>query len=215
MFLSGAVASLAQGCSHTWLSEIPTAARGTIVEGDDLPLTRQQVDAIPYASLAVRMGKSAQALLILASIDDDRLEWVSHDHEILITRRGRVVRTVGLPQDLDHTEFLTPDPVGSAPKRDAAMPECLRALDIGPRVAAGVVVRSTFENAGPDDLTILGRRYRTNVWEEKNAAPDLAWEFTNAYWADAESGYVWKSIQHVAPKLPPLEMIVFRPARIA
>ena len=30
----------------------------------------------------------------------------------------------------------------------------------------------------------------------------LGWSVTNKYWLDDE-GYVWKSIQHISPKLPP------------
>lgn len=178
--------------------------------GDDLPLTRAEVDKIGYASLAVRMGRGTQALLILSGIDGDDLEWVSHEHELLVTRRGRVVRTYGLAQDVDHTEFVTVDPVEHAAALHEGPPVCVRTVDFGPDHEDGITIRSDFIAVGPDDLTILGETYRTNVWEEKSAAPDIGWEFTNAYWFDASSGYVWKSIQHTAPKIPPLEMIVFR-----
>jgi hypothetical protein len=211
MFLSGTLAALAEGCSHTWMTDAFSLGREAISGGEDLPMTRADIDRIGYASLAVRMGTGKQALLILSRIEGDDLLWVSHDRELIVTRRGRVVRTYGLPQDLDRTRFVTADPVEKSANLTEVPAECVRSVDFGPEHEDGIFVRSRFLNTGFDDLAILGRRFRTSVWEEKGAAPEIDWEFTNAYWFDSATGYVWKSIQHTAPNIPPLELIVFKP----
>lgn len=210
LFLTGAIAALAEGCGHSWVTEIPDFAHA-FVGGDDLPLTQADVDSIGYASLAVRLGKGKQALLILARYDRGDLEWVSHDREAIVTRRGRIVETSGLPQDLRTTEFLTADPVVTAGRHGTA-PECVRSVDIEPVHEDGILIRSKFAAVGFDELAVLGRKIHTAVWEEKCAAPDIGWEFTNAFWFDAATGFLWKSIQHTAPRIDPLETIVFKPA---
>lgn len=183
-----------------------------MMKGDDLHLTRADIDRIPYASIAIRVGDGPQALLVLGRYDGDKLDWISAEHEVVVTRRGRVVKTYGLPQDLSETVFLTADPVGQPSRAVAAAQSCLRTLDLEPGHHDGVVVSSRFEKIGDEAVDILGERIPAELWQERGAAAQLAWEFVNLYWIDPNSGYVWKSRQSAAPSLPPLEIIVYRRA---
>ena len=181
-------------------------------KGSDLHLTRADIDRIPYASIAIRMGDGAQALLVLGRYDGDELNWISAEHEVIVTRRGRVVKTYGLPQDLRETIFLTADPVGKPSPAMAAQQACTRTLDLEPGHHDGVIVSSRFEKIGGEEIEILGERHATELWQERGTAPLLDWEFVNQYWIDPSTGYVWKSRQMAAPSLPPLELIVYRRA---
>jgi hypothetical protein len=179
-------------------------------KGNDLPLTRADINKIPYASIAVRLGEASQALLILdANWGQDR-HWMSADHEVIVTRRGRLVQTEGLPQDVTGTIFLTADPVGGPSDGFAATQDCVRTLDFTPYHQTGVVVRSRFENGGRGDIEILGNRIATQIWQEHGEASEFAWSFVNTYWTDPDSGFVWKSVQATTPALPPLEITVYR-----
>ncbi|HXQ52380.1 MAG TPA: YjbF family lipoprotein [Stellaceae bacterium] len=179
-------------------------------KGDDLHVTRADIDRIQYACIAARMGDGPQALLVLGPNDGIDLNWISAKREVLVTRNGRVVKTYGLEQDVKATVFLTPDPVGGPSGDFAASKEFVRTLDLEPRHQDGVVVRSTFEPAGVDEIDILGARLRTELWQERGAAPEIDWTFVNQYWIDPGSGYVWKSRQVAAPLLPPIEIIIYR-----
>jgi len=199
-------------CGDTWLKSVTYATRTYLMKGADLHLTRADIDRIPYASIAVRLGDGPQALLILARFDGDDLHWISAENEVIVTRRGRVVETYGLPVNLKQTTFLTGDPVGRPLSALEATTECMRTIDLEPRHIDGVLVRSRFASDGADDLTILGDHKATSLWTEANAASELDWEFKNQYWIDARSGYVWKSRQYLSPRLPALEIIVYKPA---
>jgi hypothetical protein len=180
------------------------------MKGSDLPLTRADIDKIPYASIAVRLGEGSQALLILdANWGDDR-HWVSADHEVIVTRHGRLVQTEGLPQDVKGTIFFSADPVGGPSNGFAPGQECVRSLDFGPYHQAGVLVRSRFENGGPEQIDILGNPVTTEIWQERCQAKEFEWSFVNRYWIEPGSGFVWKSVQATTPALPPLEITVFR-----
>jgi hypothetical protein len=216
LFLLGAATASCSACVKSYLTdEAPSFVRTYLMKGADLHMTRADIEKIPYASIAVRMGDAAQALLILRRYDGDDLHWVSAEREVIVTRRGRVVKTYGLPQDLKDTSFLTRDPLGTPATGFATSAECLRAIDLEPAHQDGVVVRSRFAAAGSEEIDILGDRYATTVLHEEGAAPDIAWDFVNQYWIDPRSGYVWKSRQFAAPQLPPLEIIVYRPAAAA
>jgi hypothetical protein len=212
LFLTGAATILCQACGDTWTKGIPQAARTYVLKGEDLTLTRDDVTRIPYASIAVRFSNNAQSLLILARYEGDDLHWISTQREVLVTRHGRLVKTYGLPNDIRDTHFMTADPVGKPIAADAMQSDCLRTIDLEPRHVDGIVIRSRFENAGREELTILDAKLATELWIESNVAPDLDWSFTNRFWIDAGSGYVWKSQQYLSPGLPPLEIIVYRPA---
>ena len=203
---------LCDACGHSYMSDVSQLVRAARTTGDDLRLTRADIERIPYASIAIRMGDGPQALLVLGRSDGDRLDWISAEHEVIVTRRGRVVKTYGLPQDLSETIFLTADPVGQPSPAGAAVQQCLRTLDIEPGHHDGVVVSSRFEKTGEETIDILGERIATELWQEHGAAPQLAWKFVNQYWIDPSSGYVWKSHQAATPSLPPLEIIVYRRA---
>lgn len=201
-----------EACGHSYVSDVFDMARGTVTKGDDLRLTRADIDRIPYASIAIRLGDGPQALLVLGRYDGDKLDWISARREVIVTRRGRVVKTHGLPQDVTETVFLTADPVGEPSAAVAAAQPCLRTLDLDPGHRDGVVVSSHFARIGDETLEILGERIPTELWQERGAARQFAWDFVNLYWIDPRSGYVWKSRQAAAPALPPLEIIVYRRA---
>lgn len=210
IFLVGAGASVCDACGHTYVTDIAQFLQTNLSKGDDLHVTRADIDRIKYACIAARMGDGPQVLLVLAPSDGDQLNWISAQREVLVTRRGRVVKTYGLPQDVKETVFLTSDPVGKPSGDFAATKELMRTLDLEPRHEDGVIVRSTFEPGGVEEIDILGDRLRTEVWRERGAAPQVNWEFVNQYWIDPASGFVWKSRQTAAPALPPIEIIVYR-----
>jgi Group 4 capsule polysaccharide lipoprotein gfcB, YjbF len=212
IFLVGATGAVCSACGHSFLGDVPSFVQTYFMRGPDLPLTRADVERIPYASIAARLGDGGEALLILGRYDNGELDWISARHEVIVTRRGRVVKTYGLPQDVKATIFLTPDPVGQPSPVLAAARPCERTLDFQPRHQDGVLVRSRFTKIGDEEIEILGEHKATELWEEQGGAAQLGWEFANRYWIDPRTGYVWKSRQWTAPLMPPLDIEVYRPA---
>jgi hypothetical protein len=43
--------------------------------------------------------------------------------------------------------------------------------------------------------------------EEELISRYLGWKIKNKYWIDDE-GFVWKSIQTISPKIPPIEILI-------
>jgi hypothetical protein len=65
---------------------------------------------------------------------------------------------------------------------------------------------------GEETIEILGKTHRTWVFEEKGQAPMIDWTFTNTFWLDADTGFVWKTRQEVTPDLPVVETAITKPA---
>ena len=59
-------------------------------------------------------------------------------------------------------------------------------------------------------IHILGKPIATWQITEHCRADLLDWSFTNSYWV-SETGFVWKSVQNIHPRLAPLTLEVLRP----
>jgi hypothetical protein len=131
----------------------------------------------------------------------------------LATRKGRIVKSAGLPETLANTIFVGPDPIitRGANQWDAPVP-ARRFVDIEPGAHYGITIASTIERIGVEEIEILGRRHQTILLRERAYAAHLDWSFENYFWLDMETGFVWKSIQHVTPSLPPIEIETLKPA---
>src|SRR5258706_2959039 len=70
---------------------------------------RERAAAVPYATMGMELGSSAQALLILGTVTQDELDWFAGEQVSVRTRNGRVIRTAGLPYDLGGLRDLSPD----------------------------------------------------------------------------------------------------------
>ena len=69
-------------------------------------VTHDQAAAIPYASLGYSLDDGNQVMLVLATDANGELLWTSPSHVVIVTRDGRIIRTLGLPHDL--SGFTTP-----------------------------------------------------------------------------------------------------------
>jgi hypothetical protein len=129
---------------------------------------------------------------------------------VLVTIGGRITKTAGLPWNLSDTNFRDFDPVTDFSRSLPSAP-ISRMLDFSDLSRFAVVVSSTFSSAQPETIKILGQDLSTLVFVEDCDCPDFDWKFQNRYWADAQSGFVWRSRQYTHPRLDPLEIEIFRP----
>ena len=66
----------------------------------DLNISREIVENIPYASGLLKIGKGTQGLVILASVENSDYLWVSKDEVYIVTKDGRIERSLGLLNNL-------------------------------------------------------------------------------------------------------------------
>lgn len=173
--------------------------------GSSTSVPREHAAAIPYASLGVRLGGSDEALFVLASKSGDGLMWLGGTNLGIVTRHGRVIRTVGFSSNLSGVHF------GQGVKPDLTQPSADYLYDFGEQSLYGIPVKCARQNVGPEKIVIIGVPRDTTHVAEDCIASGMDWSFRNEFWVDP-AGYVWKSRQFVAPKLDPLTFEVLRPA---
>lgn len=188
------------------------ALRGTVMGGPDLDVTRTAVTNLPYASMAARVGRGPQGLLLLSYSQGDQQVWRAASEVVLVLRFGRLVRTAGFDEDLVSSRVLTEDPLEYGLHRLEGPREFSRTIDSEPGKRYGQPVDCRVETVGPRKITIVEIEFDTVLAREDCTARLVHWSFTNWYWVDPVDGFVWRSTQYFARSLPALEYSVLKPA---
>jgi len=177
-----------------------------ITGGSSESVPRSQVAAIPYATLGVRLGSSSEAMFVLQSNSGAALQWVGGTQFAIATHDGRIFRTSGFVHNL--SGFLDETPAGG---QGAPVIHDYR-YDLADMNAYGVAVRCTQHEVGQEQIVIIGDTHATLHVIDECTAPELDWNFSNEFWKDAATGYIWRSVQYVHPGLDPITLETLRPA---
>lgn len=177
--------------------------------GGDAPVTRAQADALPYASILAWLDGGAKAFMVLGEIGQNgALYYYSQSRQVLVTRGPFLVQTVGLPGDLSRTRFVgdkVPD------LRDLVGKEWVRHVDIQAAGLFELPVKGQVTLVGTESVTILDQpRTLTHLREKVTAGGLKPWE--NDYWIEAETGFCWKSRQHIHDRTEPVNIEITKPA---
>jgi len=201
--------ALLAGCQDSDLGQLAQLAY-TSVTSTPPKVTRDQAAAIPYASMGLELGDTAQVLLVLGTETGNELDWFAGDQLFIRTQNGRVVRTVGLPYDLGGLRRID----ANANAVQAASVSAARySFDFPDLGIFDALAQCTTREAGTATVDVFGSQLATRHIIEHCTVPDMRWNFDNEYWTDPMTGYVWRSSQHIHPDSPPVVLQVFRPAQ--
>jgi hypothetical protein len=184
--------------------------QGVAASMGTIRVTRDQAAAIPYASLGYSLDGGNQAMLVLATDSNGELLWTSPSHIVIVTRGGRITRTLGLPHDLAGlTSAGGPPP---APADAALRPFTSTRQEDFPELGFyGVTLSCSARLVGRQKIEILGQAITTNRVDETCRSQKPEWSFTDSFWIDPDNGLVWRSRQHINPKAGSIDIEIFRP----
>lgn len=210
------IAALASGCVRDpMVFNAISVFKQLTSRAPDQEIDRATIAKVPYALVTAKIGKGPRAVLILSRREGQDLHWTSADKITLVTRQGRIVKTAGLRYDLAATQLSPSDPLSASPHTLTEPVRFRRTVDL--RAANGyltVPIDSTTETIGPERIEIVELEFDTILIKETCRARSVNWRFENLYWVDVYDGFVWKSIQHVARDVPPIEMQTLKPASL-
>lgn len=199
---------LLAGCQDSDLGQL-TQLVYTGLTSTPPKITRDQAAAVPYASMGLELGDTAQVLLVLGTETGNELDWFAGDQLFIRTRNGRIIRTVGLPYDLGGLRPVD----ASMTARPVSVAAARYSFDFPDLGIYDAVAQCTTRDTGNAMVDVFGSQIATRHIVEHCAVPDARWNFDNEYWTDPMTGYVWRSTQHIHPQLPPVVLQVFRPAQ--
>ena len=200
-----ALTLLLAGCgavAQASLKSMSIAVRGK----PDISANADAIAASRFAQIKVT-GAAGGAILVLGNIDGQRQAWYSSDQNIVFLQHGLVVATHGGPIQLRDMSILGASPFPDL--RDVASGTTVhRRYDVMPGYRYGMLVTGTLQPLGRETLIILGKaRDLLHVQESLHGSD---WTATNHYWVDPGNGFIWKSVQAIAPDAS-LEIIQLKP----
>lgn len=164
-----------------------------------------------YDYLYVKHGDKPQVALALAYKEQDQLKWVSADNNMLVTRHGRIVRTLGLANDLIYLTNKASDPLLS-PLNLSARSSYLRLAD-WQQGEYGYQIRSTFSTENAETLQFFGQelsviKVTENLsYENPGNFVRLNDRWQNIFWLEAKTGRVVKASQQLQPAAERFELV--------
>lgn len=169
-----------------------------------------QVAASRYPLIQLR-APDMSAVMVLGYVDDGQQVWYAGNEAVFqLDRDGLVTGTSGNGRRISNRI------VGDSPFHDLAAVttpvQVQRQYDATPAYAVSVPVTGTLTRHGMDKVEILGRQMQLVRFEEHLQGGGIG--ATNLYWADATTGFIWKSRQHLAPGYA-VELTQLKPYRTA
>lgn len=180
---------------------------------DDVTVTDQQVDALPYASIYARINEGPRIFVVLGYNENNQQKWVTQDKAMLVTTHGRLIKTLGLPDDLQQVSNLQQDPLADSLhiQEGASWTRIVQWTEQG-KVRAGTV-SSTFQRGDDEVVEIAGNRIACRVWHEQARIDSMGREWENTFWIDNRSGDVVQAHQMLAADAFPVEITILKPAK--
>ena len=175
-------------CSYISYNQVLPLIKSATLGDSDIALTEEYIAKQPYSFARVDLGKAANIIMVLQKVDNNFYTWVSSTGEKVITLNGKIIKTEGLPHNL---EFLNPTKF----KLFSEKPNYSGTYDLllkDPRAFVEQVFSISIIQNSPSELLI----------EEKITMTILNRKYSNFYWVDKKSGKVIKTKQAINPKLP-------------
>ena len=183
------------------------ALKDAVLGNGDDEITKDLVERIPYASAKLKIGRSKPGLVILEGIKDKKFTWVSSDEVFITVENGRIIRTVGLFNNV--TAYRSPNQsFKKFIENDNPIVDYFVYYSYDKPFLSELKIQVNLINKGLEKVSILGEEKSLVLIEEHISNEYIGWKEKNQYWLDPNDFFVWKSIQHISPKLPQFSLEV-------
>ncbi|KAF1017369.1 MAG: hypothetical protein GAK31_00634 [Stenotrophomonas maltophilia] len=199
------MATSMSGCGVVGRTSVKTVQLAIQGKPDVAPVAAD-VMANRYPQIKVS-GPKGGAVLVLGNIDEGVQAWYSSERSIVFLRDGIVVATHGGTPEMRGMDIAGENPLRDLRNvRDGTTVQ--RRYDVMPGYRYGMQVTGTLRVLGSEHVTILGTARPLTHVRERLRGP--GWKRDNHYWVDPSNGFIWKSVQAIAPDTS-LEIVQLKP----
>lgn len=176
----------------------------------DIELNEEELKNFPYDSAYVRLNNGRKILMVLALIEENKLnnyqrfKWVSADRYILITENSRIIKSLGFKNNL--IEISQKGNLNtSLPAPSVQDKEWSAYYDWMPDYRYHFSAEIDSKLITKEVISLASWAIQTQHVEETIHFSGLKTKLTNHYWLN-NSGKVVKSIQYLGPNMDKIEM---------
>lgn len=173
-------------------------------------LTDEDIRTMPYASQYMQLNGGPQLFMVLAFSENGQQKWATQDRATVITRHGRLVKTLLGGDNLLSVSNLDDDPL-QKPNQIAEGTRWTRTLGwTEHKQVRYAIARSEFHWQGSDSVTVAGESTPVRVLDERVTSDLASWH--NRFWVDAE-GQIRQSEQYLGAGFFPVKTILIKAAK--
>jgi len=167
-----------------------------------------QIKKMPYAMKISRIGNSKEALIVLVEARDDKLLWTSASKELITTYNGKIIKTVGLLNDVEIR--YPPDLLKVAQnifvnKKDNFKYKSLVSFSNPEALSMEAYFTYSFLKNETFVSRLNNREVETSIIKEELYIPLINFKVKNMYWVDDEF-HVVKSEQRLVPNMKRIQL---------
>ncbi|MBP2169304.1 putative small secreted protein [Erwinia toletana] len=203
---------LLQACTQTQKG-IGETVKIAVTGLDDVAVTNDRIRSVPYASMYLRIDNGQRIFVVLGYDEDGEQKWITQDQAMLVTRKGRLVKTLGLSDNLVDINNLQQDPLakGLALADGDSWTRTLSWTE-NQQLRSGTAV-SHFSREKDQVLDLAGRQVACRVYREEVEMTNSGKSWENIFWIDATTGQVRQTQQALGADYIPVETTILKPAK--
>lgn len=174
---------------------------GGVVGYKDIIVKKNTYNNFNYSFAKFKIGKSKPVFLVLASVEKDIYHWVSSDRVSIYTFNGKIVKTIGLENDIS---------LAKLPEKNICS-DCIYSYyqDFMKPKLLSIKSSSEFAIKSIDEITYLEDELKVEKYSEKVNIYDLDLVFKNIYYVDELSKRVISSQQKIHPFIETINIDFF------
>jgi hypothetical protein len=174
-------------------------------------LTRAQLDEIPFATIALTFGEGQRTFLVPLADNGGYLNYLDSGGRGVVMLEGAVTGTQALGQDLEAVRHEADDPVANLTPVADWPGQVYRDYQFAERDGRdySITLSCVFERVVTETIDIIELDFE--VVRISEICTNARRQVINTYWADAETGFIWKSKQWLGPNLEPATVEIIRP----
>jgi hypothetical protein len=154
--------------------------KDNIIGKPDVEVTKELFDSIEYSFAKIKLGKSSPIIVILVSVDQDLMHWISADRISFYTVHGKVIKTSGLDHDINYLDYPISQQISNIVNDD----QSYQVDFLNPQLYSAISL-SRFEFKDNQVINYLEDDIHTIAYSELLFMPQINWRTKNQYiWSD-------------------------------
>ena len=184
---------MASSCTYISYNEALPLMKNSILGASDIQIDQKFIDSKKYSFAKIKVGRSAIAIMSLASIDDEGVyKWINSSDEAIFTYKGKIIKTEGILFDMklyNYEQFLLDK------KNDTFHYE----------------IELTNPHAFFPQSAKTSSQVKENqmVISEAVTTHGFRWNYINEYTVDLSSNSVTEAKQFIHPKYPKIHIFYY------